>query len=65
MTDLQIDSSAGYGRCGDCNELKHVTPDGVVHVHNRYRTSGTTLVALRCPGSGSRPVDAKQDELNP
>jgi hypothetical protein len=52
-----------YGRCGECEELKHVTPEGVVHEHNSYFTRGTALVASRCPGSGSRPVDPTSDEL--
>jgi hypothetical protein len=59
---------ARYGRCRDCDEIKQVTPDGVVdgvvQVHNRYRTSGTAVVASPCAGSGSPPVDSTQDELS-
>jgi hypothetical protein len=62
--DPHINPHARYGRCGDCGELKHVTPEGVVHEHNSFRTRGTELVATRCPGSGDRPVDPTRDELS-
>jgi hypothetical protein len=63
VMDPHINPPARYGRCGDCGELKHVTPEGVMHEHNRYGTRGTSLVASRCTGSGSRPVDPTRDEL--
>jgi hypothetical protein len=62
--DTHINLPVAYGRCGDCDELKHVTPEGVVHEHNRYHTRGTALIASRCPGSGGRPVGSTRDELS-
>jgi hypothetical protein len=58
------DVPAPYGRCGDCNEIKQVTPGGVIQVHNQYRTSGTAVVASRCPGSDSPPVRLHPEELS-
>jgi hypothetical protein len=57
MTDVNAPSAVQYGRCGSCDEIKHVAPDGLLHDHNSYDTSGTAPVAIRCPGSGTRPVD--------
>jgi hypothetical protein len=64
MTDSNPTSAARYGWCGGWDEIKNVTADGVVQAHNHYRSSGTTVVALRCPGSGSSPVDLPPDELS-
>jgi hypothetical protein len=49
-----------YGRCSGCNEIKLLTADGTVAGHNRYDTAGTSVAVLRCPGSGSPPVDAEE-----
>ncbi len=34
-----------YGTCSGCHQLKHVTADGLVRDHNRYRVTGTVVVA--------------------
>ena len=57
MTNVNGFPPAQYGRCGSCEEIKHVAPDGVLHGHNRYQMRGTALVTVRCPGSGTHPVD--------
>ncbi|WP_214367124.1 hypothetical protein [Pseudonocardia sp. H11422] len=51
-----------YGTCGRCGLLKHVTPDGVLHDHNRYRARGTVVTAQRCPGSGERYLERTADD---
>jgi len=43
-----------YGTCDDCRQLKHVTADGLVHDHNKFRSTGTAVASLRCGGSGTR-----------
>jgi hypothetical protein len=50
-----------YGRCSDCKELKHVTADGTVADHNGYDIDGTSVVVIRCPGSGRPPVGAEEE----
>jgi hypothetical protein len=57
---MDVDSSPAvqYGRCAHCDEIKHVGPDGVLLDHNTYDTTGTAPVAVRCPGSGTRPTDS-------
>ena len=47
-----------YGTCGVCRQLKHVTPDGLVRDHNRYRATGTVVSPLRCAGSGTRYLES-------
>jgi hypothetical protein len=54
-------SDAFYGRCSGCDEIKHVTADGTVHEHNDYEGDGTSLVVVRCPGSGRPPRDTDED----
>ncbi len=63
MSETHGTVTPGYGRCAGCAEIKQVTPDGVVQVHNGYRADGTTVAVLRCPGSGEPPVDLGIDEL--
>lgn len=41
-----------YGVCSCCDRLKHVTPDGLVRLHNRYEAHRTVVTTLRCAGSG-------------
>jgi hypothetical protein len=54
-----------YGTCGGCHQLKHVTPDGVVRDHNRYRVTGTVVSPLRCTGSGARYLESLEpDEMS-
>jgi hypothetical protein len=65
MTDGNQSPVVLYGRCAYCDEIKHVTPDGVLHDHNTYDTTGTAPVAVRCPGSGTRPTDFGRVQLNP
>ena len=52
---------AGYGRCSDCNEIKHVMADGTVAAHNQYHSEGTSVAVVRCAGSGREPLDAKEE----
>jgi hypothetical protein len=54
---------ADYGRCSDCNEIKHVTADGIVAEHNQYDSEGTAVAVVRCPGSGREPLDAEEDVI--
>lgn len=42
-----------YGTCSYCHRLKHVTPEGLVRLHNRYEAHGTVVTTLRCAGSGA------------
>ncbi len=63
MSETRHTVTPGYGRCEGCAEIKQVTPDGLVQVHNGYRADGTALVVVRCPGSGALPVDVAIDEL--
>lgn len=46
-----------YGTCPGCRQLKHVTADGLVREHNRYRATGTVVSSLRCSGSRARYVE--------
>lgn len=43
-----------YGTCGGCQQLKHVTAEGLVRVHNRFEATGTVVYPSRCSGSGHR-----------
>ncbi len=63
MSETHGTVTPGYGRCAGCAEIKQVTPDGVVQVHNSYRADGTSVVVLRGPGSDAPPVDLTIDEL--
>jgi hypothetical protein len=47
-----------YARCADCDEIKGLAADGMLHDHNRFRADGTSVAVARCPGSGRRPRDA-------
>ncbi len=64
MSDVGRTVTPGYGRCGGCDQIKHVAPDGVVQVHNSYSANGTALVTVRCSGSGAPPVDLASRELD-
>ena len=61
MVSVMDTSDVGYGRCGGCNELKHVTAGGTVAEHNGYDTDGTSVAVVRCPGSGRPPLDTEQE----
>lgn len=63
MTETHSTTTSGYGRCAGCDEIKQVTPEGVMQAHNSYRVDGTTVVTLRCPGSGAPPVDLAPDKI--
>jgi hypothetical protein len=47
----------GYGTCPECGNLKHVTPEATVRLHNRYQARGAVVAALRCAGSGEPSVE--------
>ncbi|MDT7707970.1 MAG: hypothetical protein QOG20_3577 [Pseudonocardiales bacterium] len=47
-----------YGTCVGCQQLKHVTADGLVREHNRFEATGTVVSPSRCAGSGARSVEA-------
>ncbi len=47
-----------YGTCAGCQQLKHVTADGLVRVHNRFEATGTVVWPSRCRGSGRRYQEA-------
>ena len=64
MTETHSTTTPGYGRCAGCDEIKQVTPDGVVQAHNGYRVDGSTVITLRCPGSGARPADLEPDRFD-
>ena len=49
---------SGYGRCTACGEIKQVGDGGLVQAHNRYDADGTSVAAVRCPGSDREPSDA-------
>jgi hypothetical protein len=54
-----------YARCADCDEIKPLAADGVLHDHTRFRAHGMSVAALRCPGSGRPPRDAAADGTAP
>jgi hypothetical protein len=58
-------SRARYVRCTGCNEIKDLTPDGLLRAHNRYRANGTSVTVQRCPGSGLRPSDSEPTVVRP
>jgi hypothetical protein len=64
MSEVRRTVTPGYGRCGGCDQIKHVAPDGIVQVHNSYSADGTALVIVLCPGSGAPPVDLASGELD-
>jgi hypothetical protein len=47
-----------YGTCAGCQQLKHVTADGLVRIHNRFEATGTVVSPSRCSGSGVRYQEA-------
>jgi hypothetical protein len=47
-----------YGTCSGCQQLKHVTAEGLVRVHNRFEATGTVVSPYRCSGSGHRHQEA-------
>jgi hypothetical protein len=49
-----------YGTCSYCHRLKHVAPDGLVRLHNRYEAHGTVVTTLRCAGSGAPYAEIPQ-----
>jgi hypothetical protein len=57
VNDATVRSHPHYGTCGTCLQLKHVTADGLVRDHNRYRATGTVVSPLRCSGSGTRYLE--------
>ncbi len=52
-----------YARCADCDEIKPLAADGVLHAHNRFRADGTAVAAARCPGSDRRPRDPAAERV--
>lgn len=60
MTDDAADAPAhpSYGTCGGCQQLKHVTADGLLRDHNRFEANGTVVSPSRCSGSGTRYIEA-------
>jgi hypothetical protein len=65
MNDATTRSHPHYGTCSGCHQLKHVSADGLVRDHNRYRVTGTVVSPLRCNGSGVRYLErAEPDELS-
>jgi hypothetical protein len=55
--------SIWYGRCSGCHEIKHVAADGAVYAHNRYDGEGTSVMAVRCPGTGRPALAAPEHEV--
>ena len=60
MNDATPRSHPNYGTCRDCHQLKHVTADGMVRDHNRFRATGTVVTPLRCSGSGARYLECAE-----
>jgi hypothetical protein len=60
MNDATPRSHPYYGTCSGCRQLKHVTAEGLVRDHNRYRATGTVVTPLRCSGSGNRYLECAE-----
>lgn len=58
MTDDAEHAHPSYGTCGGCQQLKHVTAEGLVRDHNRFEATGTVVSPSRCSGSGTSYLEA-------
>ncbi|MFR9801176.1 hypothetical protein ACL02T_02605 [Pseudonocardia sp. RS010] len=50
----------GYGTCPVCAQLKHVTPESTLRLHNRFSARGTVVFAQRCAGSGAPSLESTE-----
>jgi membrane-bound inhibitor of C-type lysozyme len=56
--DAATENGPAYGTCAGCQQLKHVTTEGLVRDHNRFEATGTVVFRSRCSGSGARYQEA-------
>ena len=45
--DAATRTHPSYGTCGGCQQLKHVTAEGLLRDHNRFEATGTVVSPSR------------------
>lgn len=61
--DAATRAHPSYGTCGGCQQLKHVTAEGLLRDHNRFEATGTVVSPSRCSGSGTRYTEFEPDTI--